>query len=163
MRDSSNLSLLVFSSPAPSQTQVSSLPPQQTGYAPLCLVPVSSQDKFVPVPLTLVPAAFTPSLQSSTELQYARCMSARHKADPFARCVSCTRRWAGDTCRFQNIRILVRDVNKNLLGTTFQPLDAKVDNVPMQYPERWNILLERRHVDRVMVRLTNSLRLVGLC
>jgi hypothetical protein len=38
------------------------------------------------------------------ELQFARCMSNRYKPDPFPRCVSCTRRWAGDTCRFQGIR-----------------------------------------------------------
>lgn len=38
------------------------------------------------------------------ELQFARCMSNRYKPDPFPRCLSCTRRWAGDTCRFQGIR-----------------------------------------------------------
>ena len=38
------------------------------------------------------------------ELQFARCMSNRYRPDPFPRCVSCTRRWAGDTCRFQGIR-----------------------------------------------------------
>ena len=47
----------------------------------------------VPAAGTLVP-----------ELQFARCMSNRYRPDPFPRCVSCTRRWAGDTCRFQGIR-----------------------------------------------------------
>jgi hypothetical protein len=45
-----------------------------------------------------------PSDKLSPELQSARCMSNRYKPDPFPRCVSCTRRWAGDTCRFQGIR-----------------------------------------------------------
>ena len=45
-----------------------------------------------------------PPGQLTPELQFARCMSNRYKPDPFPRCVSCTRRWAGDTCRFQGIR-----------------------------------------------------------
>jgi hypothetical protein len=46
----------------------------------------------------------TPPEKLVPELQFARCMSTRYKPDPFPRCVSCTRRWAGDTCRFQGIR-----------------------------------------------------------
>ncbi|KAL5508510.1 hypothetical protein ACEPAH_6129 [Sanghuangporus vaninii] len=91
------------------------------------------------------------------ELQYARCMSARYKADPFPRCVSCTRRWAGDTCRFQNIRILLRDSNKVLWAVGFQDLGAKVQGPHMVYPDRWNVPLEKRHIDRVMSTVAMSL------
>ncbi|OCB84601.1 Clavaminate synthase-like protein [Sanghuangporus baumii] len=91
------------------------------------------------------------------ELQYARCMSARYKADPFPRCVSCTRRWAGDTCRFQNIRILLRDSNKVLWAVGFQDLGAKVQGPHMVYPDSWNVPLEKRHIDRVMSTVAMSL------
>lgn len=84
------------------------------------------------------------------ELQYARCMSNRYKTDAFPRCVSCTRRWAGDTCRFQGIRILLRDENKHLYAVSF--IDStKSDNVKIVLPERWNVNLEERHVKRTMV------------
>jgi hypothetical protein len=93
-----------------------------------------------------------PNTNSIQEVQLARCMSARYKADGFSRCVSCTRRWAGDTCRFQNIRVLMRDIaNKTLVGTTFQPLEWKMEGPSLIYPDKWNIMLERQHIDRVMV------------
>lgn len=47
-----------------------------------------------------------PRSQLVADIQTARCMSSRYKQDPFPRCVSCTRRWAGDTCRFQGIRYI---------------------------------------------------------
>lgn len=87
------------------------------------------------------------------ELQYARCMSARYRSDAFPRCVSCTRRWAGDTCRFQNIRTLLRDENKNLVAVGFQTLTSKSEGTEMIFPDKWNVELEKRHVDRIMVRV----------
>ena len=116
----------------------------------VCVVPVA-QPGFVPMPMMCLSAPSGPFVPKSMELQYARCMSARYKSDAFPRCVSCTRRWAGDTCRFQNIRLLGRDANKNLVTTSFQGIDAKVENVPMLYPDRWNVPLERRHVERTLV------------
>ena len=87
------------------------------------------------------------------ELQYARCMSARYRSDAFPRCVSCTRRWAGDTCRFQNIRTLLRDENKNLVAVGFQTLTSKSEGTEMIFPDKWNVELQKRHVDRIMVRV----------
>ena len=43
------------------------------------------------------------------QFQFARCMSNRYRSEQFPRCVSCTRRWAGDTCRFQGIRFFLKD------------------------------------------------------
>ncbi|KAI5122159.1 hypothetical protein M0805_007058 [Coniferiporia weirii] len=91
------------------------------------------------------------------ELQFARCMSARYRSDAFPRCVSCTRRWAGDTCRFQNIRILLRDTNKNLIAVGFQSLLAKCEGTQLVYPEKWNVNLERSHVDRIMETVADAL------
>lgn len=103
-----------------------------------------------PPPLNMVPIP-QPSMKLYPEMQFARCMSARYKLDPFPRCVSCTRRWAGDTCRFQNIRILLRDANKLLCAVGFQDLNASRQADEMKYPNTWNVGLEMKHVDRTMV------------
>ena len=84
------------------------------------------------------------------ELQFARCMSNRYRNDPFPRCVSCTRRWAGDTCRFQGIRFLLRDAQNVFVGVTFVD-GQKADTPNMALPTRWNVALGRGHVERVMV------------
>lgn len=84
------------------------------------------------------------------ELQHARCMSNRYKTDPFPRCVSCTRRWAGDTCRFQNIRFLLRDENKSLIAVSF--LEAtRGENPKLVFPTQWNAELTMKHIERIMV------------
>ena len=92
-----------------------------------------------------------PGTKPTPELQYARCMSNRYKTDAFPRCVSCTRRWAGDTCRFQGIRILLRDEKKNLVAVSFME-STKSDASKMILPDAWNVDLEERHVKRTMVR-----------
>lgn len=84
------------------------------------------------------------------ELQYARCMSNRYKSDEFPRCVSCTRRWAGDTCRFQGIRFLVRNEKRDLIALSFVE-SQKGDAPSMVMPTQWNIALEAQHLDRIMV------------
>jgi len=84
------------------------------------------------------------------ELQFARCMSNRYKNEEFTRCVSCTRRWAGDTCRFQGIRYLMRDENMQLKGVSFaHPPDT--ENPRMKFPLKWNRNFEREHVQRSKV------------
>ncbi|KAF5336944.1 hypothetical protein D9611_002886 [Ephemerocybe angulata] len=81
------------------------------------------------------------------ELQFARCMSNRYKVDDFPRCVSCTRRWAGDTCRFQGIRTFVKDVNRQIIGMGFN--SAKQSEVPvLHFPKVWNVPLQQEHIDR---------------
>lgn len=85
------------------------------------------------------------------ELQFARCMSNRYRNDPFPRCVSCTRRWAGDTCRFQGIRFLLRDSQQTFVGVTFVD-GQKADTPNMALPGKWNVKLERHHLDRIMVK-----------
>lgn len=125
------------------------------GYAPYP-VPMHMHPLGIPV---AVPAPHNQPLNGKwfPELQYARCMSARYKADPFPRCVSCTRRWAGDTCRFQNIRILLRDSNKTLWAVGFQDLNAKTHGAQMMYPDQWNVKLEKMHVGRTMKTVASYL------
>jgi [histone H3]-dimethyl-L-lysine9 demethylase len=85
------------------------------------------------------------------EMQFARCMSNRYKTDQFPRCVSCTRRWAGDTCRFQRIRFFLKDVQRNIVGISFVETQ-QADSPTMDFPSRWNIPLQPSHIRRTKVR-----------
>ena len=86
------------------------------------------------------------------ETQFARCMSNRYRTEDFPRCVSCTRRWAGDTCRFQGIRCFVKDASLDnvIVGMRFN--SAKPSDVPeLHFPKIWNVPLNQRHIDRCKV------------
>ncbi|KAF8579060.1 hypothetical protein K439DRAFT_1360417 [Ramaria rubella] len=90
------------------------------------------------------------------ELQYARCMSNRYKQDPFPRCVSCTRRWAGDTCRFQGIRFFLRGPERHVLGISF--VDSQAAESPnTKFPTQWNIPLEPQHIRKVKYTVAKAL------
>jgi [histone H3]-dimethyl-L-lysine9 demethylase len=84
------------------------------------------------------------------ELQFARCMSNRYRSEVFPRCVSCTRRWAGDTCRFQAIRFFLKDSQRNIVGVSFVE-NQKPDAPTMQFPVQWNVPLEPVHFRRTKV------------
>ena len=84
------------------------------------------------------------------ELQFARCMSNRYRSEEFPRCVSCTRRWAGDTCRFQGIRFFLKNQNRDIVGISFVE-SQKPDAPTMNFPNKWNINLETDHIYRVKV------------
>jgi lysine-specific demethylase 3 len=98
-----------------------------------------------PKPQTGVSAPLQP------ELQFARCMSNRYRSDNFPRCVSCTRRWAGDTCRFQGIRFFLKDDQKNVVGISFIE-GQKPDAPTMDFPVKWNVPLQPSHLRRTKVR-----------
>jgi hypothetical protein len=85
------------------------------------------------------------------ELQFARCMSARYKDELFTRCVACTRRWAGDTCRFQGIRYIVRDQHQKYVGISFNEHTELTETQKMEFPRKWNRKLERKHIQRLKV------------
>lgn len=82
-------------------------------------------------------------------------MSNRYKADAFPRCVSCTRRWAGDTCRFQGIRFFLKDVQRNIVGISFVE-SQKADSPTMDFPLKWNIKLQPSHTRRTKVCYASS-------
>ena len=91
-------------------------------------------------------AAYLPELQS------ARCMSNRYRTEEFPRCISCTRRWAGDMCRFQGIRYFMRDADKKLVGISFSESHSAAQIPKMAFPSPWNRKVEREHVRRLKVR-----------
>ena len=86
------------------------------------------------------------------ELQFARCMSNRYKTESFPRCVSCTRRWAGDTCRFQGIRFFLKDEKQNIVGVSFVE-NQKTDSPTMKFPTRWNRQLDAGFIKEIKVRI----------
>lgn len=97
-------------------------------------------------------APVDPNRSLVPELQFARCMSNRYRSEQFPRCVSCTRRWAGDTCRFQGIRFFLKDENRNIVGISFIE-NQKADGPSMNFPVKWNVKLEASHIARVKVSL----------
>ena len=86
------------------------------------------------------------------ELQHVRCMSNRYRHEEFPRCVSCTRRWAGDTCRFQGIRYFMHDANRKLVGISFSESHLVAQMPNMAFPSSWNRKVEREHIRRSKVR-----------
>jgi hypothetical protein len=100
-------------------------------------------------PLSDTPTAAAGPLHP--ELQLARCMSYRYKAEQFPRCVACTRRWAGDTCRFLGIRFFLRDARGAIVGASYVD-DQRPDGPTMRFPTRWNGALDRQAVARIKVR-----------
>ncbi|TFY60066.1 hypothetical protein EVG20_g7560 [Dentipellis fragilis] len=90
------------------------------------------------------------------ELQFARCMSNRYKAESFPRCVSCTRRWAGDTCRFQGIRFFLKDDKGNIVGVSFVE-NQKPDAPSMNFPSRWNVPLDAKYIKRTKRTVAKAL------
>jgi lysine-specific demethylase 3 len=93
------------------------------------------------------------------EFQNARCMSSRYKSDPIPRCVSCIRRWAGDTCRFQNIRWILRNEQGECTSFSLRPPEGSCVPVaaPLAFPAAWDAPLERRHIERTKVRANRLL------
>lgn len=95
------------------------------------------------------------------ELQHARCMSSRYKNEEFPRCVSCTRRWAGDTCRFQGIRFFLKDESKKNIGVSF--LEAqKADAPSMHFPTEWNVSLTKENIAITKVGTVNYIIIKSL-
>lgn len=79
------------------------------------------------------------------ELQVARCMSNRYKSEDFPRCVACTRRWAGDTCRFQGIRFFLKNEKRQIAGFSFME-KQKADFPNMKFPNEWNVPFTEEHL-----------------
>ena len=77
-------------------------------------------------------------------------MSNRYKSETFPRCVACTRRWAGDTCRFQGIRFFLKNNSQKVVGISFVE-NEKADAPTMTFPKQWNVPLKPEHIRRTKV------------
>ncbi|KAI0736126.1 Clavaminate synthase-like protein [Fomitopsis betulina] len=111
-------------------------------------------------PMRIVGEEDTSQLETSgplhPELQFARCMSNRYRSEEFPRCVSCTRRWAGDTCRFQGIRFFLKNDKKQIVGISFVE-NQKPDAPTMTFPEKWNVNLQKAHIHRTKRTVAEAL------
>jgi len=83
-------------------------------------------------------------------------MSNRYKTESFPRCVSCTRRWAGDTCRFQGIRFFLKDEKQNIVGVSFVE-NQKADSPSMKFPTRWNRPLDAVYIKEIKLTVARAL------
>ncbi|KAJ7666546.1 hypothetical protein B0H17DRAFT_1089633 [Mycena rosella] len=115
-------------------------------------------------PYQVVSAKFPNNENLRVEIQEARCMASRYRndlADDITRCISCIRRWAGDTCRFQFVRFLFRDCDQKVRGFGFQ--ERELDFLPsMEYPDAWNIPLRDDHIHETKKTIAAAL-LPTLC
>ncbi|EPT02793.1 hypothetical protein FOMPIDRAFT_54959 [Fomitopsis schrenkii] len=111
-------------------------------------------------PMRIVGEEDTSQLETSgplhPELQFARCMSNRYRSEEFPRCVSCTRRWAGDTCRFQGIRFFLKNDKKQIVGISFVE-NQKPDAPTMTFPNKWNVNLQKGHIHRIKRTVAEAL------
>ncbi|GJJ07745.1 hypothetical protein Clacol_001950 [Clathrus columnatus] len=97
-----------------------------------------------------------PRSQLVPDFQAARCMSSRYKSDSFPKCVSCTRRWAGDTCRFQGIRFFLRETNGHIGGISF--VDSQIQELPkMDFPDKWNVPLELDKIRQLKMTVARAI------
>ncbi|PFH50586.1 hypothetical protein AMATHDRAFT_176944 [Amanita thiersii Skay4041] len=90
------------------------------------------------------------------EMQFARCMSNRYKEHEFPRCVACTRRWAGDTCRFQGIRFFLKDFEETVVGISFVE-SSTADTPILDFPTKWNQPLEPETVKNMKIIVARAL------
>ncbi|KAJ7067853.1 hypothetical protein C8F01DRAFT_1115998 [Mycena amicta] len=89
------------------------------------------------------------------EMQTSRCMSTRYKNRDIPRCISCTRRWAGDTCRFQHVRSIFWDSSGRVQGFSFtEQLGRKP---AMVFPTEWNTRLEPSHIRDIKTTAAQAL------
>ena len=89
-------------------------------------------------------------------MQFARCMSNRYKEHNFPRCVACTRRWAGDTCRFQGIRFFLKDFEETIVGISFVESSTS-DGPTLDFPKQWNRPLEPQFIRNMKVIQSHDL------
>ncbi|KIL67385.1 hypothetical protein M378DRAFT_102557 [Amanita muscaria Koide BX008] len=89
-------------------------------------------------------------------MQFARCMSNRYKEHNFPRCVACTRRWAGDTCRFQGIRFFLKDFEETIVGISFVE-STTADGPTLHFPKQWNKPLKPEFVKKIKTIVAKAL------
>ncbi|KAF8556275.1 Clavaminate synthase-like protein [Imleria badia] len=118
---------------------------EKDGKAPMGIVPTENGEQGNEASSPLHP-----------ELQFARCMSNRYRSEQFPRCVSCTRRWAGDTCRFQGIRFFLKDNQRNIVGISFVE-NQRPDAPSMNFPVQWNVPLTEQHIRRTKRTIAKAL------
>ncbi|CAK5275825.1 unnamed protein product [Mycena citricolor] len=108
------------------------------------------------VSFTILPVRLSSEANLTREPQTSRCMSNRFKSKGFPHCVSCTRRWVGDTCRFQNLRSFFYTSTGELAGFCFYERRDQ-PAVQMEYPSNWNAPLTKTHFQLIKKTIATAL------
>ncbi|TRM68546.1 hypothetical protein BD626DRAFT_482072 [Schizophyllum amplum] len=90
----------------------------------------------------------------TVEIQVKRCMTSKSADQPVPKCLSCTRRWAGDTCRFQGIRYFFKDTEGKIRGVGFK---GNSEPAKLDYPEKWNVPPTEENLTRVKLSVASAL------
>ncbi|KAL1742882.1 hypothetical protein HDZ31DRAFT_83810 [Schizophyllum fasciatum] len=88
------------------------------------------------------------------EMQVKRCMTGNAAGPGIPKCLSCTRRWAGDTCRFQGMRYFGKDKNGKIITVAFK---GPGDRTKLNYPEKWNVAPTEERLTRTKLAVAKAL------
>jgi hypothetical protein len=88
-------------------------------------------------------------------MQEKFCLATAYKDAKLSRCTSCSRRNGMDTCRFRDIRFIIRDTSGACRGIGFKSKPAETSG-RVVFPESWNSDLMKVHVDIIKVGLMLS-------
>jgi lysine-specific demethylase 3 len=83
-------------------------------------------------------------------MQEKFCLATAYKDAKLSRCTSCSRRNGMDTCRFRDIRYIIRDAAGACRGVGFETKPAPTLG-RVKFPHSWNMELRKEHVDTIKV------------
>lgn len=99
-------------------------------------------------PLTPTTADSEPGLR--IQMQEKFCLATAYKDAKLSKCTSCSRRNGMDTCRFRDIRYIIRDAAGTCRGIGFESKPAKTLG-RIRFPHSWNSELRNEHVNTIKV------------
>ncbi|KAI9454423.1 hypothetical protein F5148DRAFT_1229560 [Russula earlei] len=103
----------------------------------------SKRIKSDPIDTSLSPHS-QPGLQ--VQMQEKFCLATAYKDAKLSRCTSCSRRNGMDTCRFRDIRFIMRDAAGACRGIGFKTKPAPTLG-RVKFPQSWNTELRKEHVN----------------
>lgn len=94
-------------------------------------------------------------------MQEKFCLATAYKDAKLSRCTSCSRRNGMDTCRFRDIRYIIRDAAGISRGIGFKSEPAQTLG-RVRLPHSWNEELRKEHVSTIKVGVVLSYSLHGI-
>ncbi|KAH9072972.1 hypothetical protein EDB83DRAFT_2360192 [Lactarius deliciosus] len=82
------------------------------------------------------------------QLQEKFCLATAYKDAKLSRCTSCSRRNGMDTCRFRDVRFILRDAAGACRGIGFKSKSATTLE-RVDFPHSWNTDLQKAHVSTI--------------
>ncbi|KAL1749824.1 hypothetical protein FB107DRAFT_224897, partial [Schizophyllum commune] len=88
------------------------------------------------------------------EQQVGCCTTGKAAASGVPKCITCSRRLAGDTCRFQGIRWFGLDQDENIVTVGFKDVGTVSG---LLYPDRWNVIPTQENLMQVKMAIAKAL------